>query len=112
MNYYDRLETRDPAVREAELMQALPALIAHARQNTPAFAHILAGVDAAGITSREALARLPVTRKSDLPLSRRGCRSHSAGLQIIIHIQDYRLLHCRLAVCYPAGYPGSVTIGG
>ncbi len=66
MNYYDMLETRDPAVREAELMQALPALIAHARQHAPAFARILAGVDAAGITSREALARLPVTRKSEL----------------------------------------------
>ncbi len=26
--------------------------------------------------------------------------------------QDYRLLHCRLAVRYPAGYPGSVTIEG
>ena len=66
MNYYDRLETRDPAVREVELMQALPALITHARQNTAAFARILAGVEAASVTNREALARLPVTRKSEL----------------------------------------------
>jgi phenylacetate-CoA ligase len=47
-------------------MAALPAHIAHAQKNAPGFARILAGVDAAAVNSREALARLPVTRKSDL----------------------------------------------
>ncbi|MBI3370452.1 MAG: AMP-binding protein [Betaproteobacteria bacterium] len=47
-------------------MAALPAHIAHARENAPGFAHILAGVEPAGVNSRAALARLPVTRKSDL----------------------------------------------
>ncbi len=47
-------------------MQALPAHIAHAQKNAPGFARILAGVDAAGVNSRAALAKLPVTRKSDL----------------------------------------------
>jgi len=47
-------------------MAALPAHIAHAMKNAPGFARILAGVDAAGVKSREALARLPVTRKSEL----------------------------------------------
>ncbi len=65
-NFYDTLETRDPAQREAALMAALPAQIAHAQQQAPAFAELLAGVDAAGIHSRAALARLPVTRKSEL----------------------------------------------
>lgn len=65
-NFYDSLETRDPAQREAALMAALPAQIAHAQQQAPAFAELLAGVDAAGIVSRAALARLPVTRKSEL----------------------------------------------
>ena len=36
------------------------------RRNAPAFARILADVDPAAVTSRAALARLPVTRKSEL----------------------------------------------
>ena len=64
--YYDSLETRDPAQREAALMQALPRQVAHAQRATQAFAAILGGADAAGITSRAALARLPVTRKHEL----------------------------------------------
>ncbi len=64
--FYDALETRDPKEREAALMAALPAQIANAQQHSKAFAEILDGVDAASITSREALARLPVTRKYEL----------------------------------------------
>ena len=64
--YYDLLETRDPAERERALLAALPAQIAHAQKNAPGFARILAGIDAQSVTSRAALARLPVTRKSDL----------------------------------------------
>ncbi|WP_341907766.1 AMP-binding protein [Polaromonas sp. YR568] len=65
-DFFDALETRDPAQREAALMAALPRQVAHAQKTTTALAEILAGVDAAGVTSREALARLPVTRKHDL----------------------------------------------
>ncbi len=65
-DFFDALETRDPAQREAALMAALPRQVAHAQKATTALAEILAGVDAAGVTSREALARLPVTRKHDL----------------------------------------------
>ncbi|ROZ79536.1 phenylacetate--CoA ligase family protein [Ramlibacter sp. WS9] len=66
MDYFDALEGRDPAAREAALMAALPQQVAHAQTNAPAFTQILAGVDADSITSREALARLPVTRKHEL----------------------------------------------
>ena len=66
MSHYDALETRDPAAREAALMAALAAQVAHARTNAPGFARILADVDPAAVTSRAALAKLPVTRKSDL----------------------------------------------
>ena len=62
----DALETRAPAEREAALLTALPGQIAHARSASPAFAEILAGIDPATITSRAALAVLPVTRKSEL----------------------------------------------
>ena len=43
--FYDALETRSPAEREAALMAALPQQIAHAQKASPAFASILAGVD-------------------------------------------------------------------
>ena len=62
----DTLETRAPAEREAALLAALPAQIAHARAASPAFAEILSGIDPAAITSRAALATLPVTRKHEL----------------------------------------------
>ena len=64
--YYDRLETRPPRRREAALMAALPGLLAHAKRRAPGFARILSAFDAKKVKSRETLARLPVTRKSDL----------------------------------------------
>ncbi len=64
--YFDALETRPPAQREAALMAALPGVIAHARANGPAYAAILGDTMPASIDSRAALAKLPVTRKSEL----------------------------------------------
>jgi len=64
--YFDKLETRSPKRREAELMAALPALIAHAKKRAPGFARILQEIDPRKIKTRKALAALPVTRKSDL----------------------------------------------
>ena len=63
---YDALETRDPAVREAALMAALPLQVARAQAHASAFAQSLTGVDAPAVTSRAALARLPVIRKGEL----------------------------------------------
>ncbi len=64
--YYDALETRSSDARETELIGKLPGLVAHAQKTAPAFAKLLAEVDASSITSREALAKLPVTRKNEL----------------------------------------------
>jgi phenylacetate-CoA ligase len=64
--FYDALETRTPDQREADHMAALPRQIAWAQQRSAAFKGILHGVDAAAVSSREALARLPVTRKHEL----------------------------------------------
>jgi phenylacetate-CoA ligase len=66
VKYFDRLETRSPKAREAALMAALPRHIAHAKRRAPGFARILKNVKPEKMSSREALARLPVTRKSDL----------------------------------------------
>ena len=65
-SHYDALETRDPAERERALLERLPRILAHAREATPYYGAALKGLDLAAVTSRAALARLPVTRKSSL----------------------------------------------
>ena len=64
--FFDALETRDPALRLAAQLEALPLQIAHAQAHTQAFAHLLSAIDARSITSKAALAQLPVTRKTQL----------------------------------------------
>jgi phenylacetate-CoA ligase len=64
---------RDPAEREAALLAALPAQV-RAAQAVPALAQRLNGVDATSITSRAALARLPVTRKHELLQAQQAAR--------------------------------------
>ena len=65
-NFFDALETRNPADRESAQMSALAVQVAHAQKNSSAYAQILKGIDAAAVTSRASLAQLPVTRKSEL----------------------------------------------
>jgi len=65
-DHYDTRETRDPAAREAELFSLLPDILRRAMQ-APAYAERLGGVDPGSVTSRAALAKLPVLRKSELP---------------------------------------------
>jgi phenylacetate-CoA ligase len=74
-DFYDALEQREPAEREAALLAALPGHIAQAQRCTGAFAEILAGVPAADISSRTALARLPVIRKHELLARQTALRS-------------------------------------
>ena len=64
--FFDALEARDPAERERVLFERLPAQVAFARDNTPYYAQVLAGIDPGAVRTRAALARLPLTRKSDL----------------------------------------------
>jgi len=64
--YFDDLELRDPEVRERELLTALTDQVAYAKGNSAYYGAALADIAAAAVTSREALAALPVTRKSDL----------------------------------------------
>jgi phenylacetate-CoA ligase len=66
LDFYDALEARSPEAREAALMAALPAHLANAKRKAPGWARILKDVDPAAITTRAALAKLPVTRKSEL----------------------------------------------
>ena len=64
--FYDALETRDPAERERSLMAALPQIIAAAKERAPAYRRLFAAVRPEEVTGRQALAQLPLTRKSDL----------------------------------------------
>jgi phenylacetate-CoA ligase len=70
-DHYDWKETRDHAMREADLFSRLPDVLGKA-MTAPAYAEHLAGIDPATIMSRAALATLPVLRKSDLPVRHKG----------------------------------------
>jgi phenylacetate-CoA ligase len=65
-DFYDDLETRDPAAREAALMGALAEQVARAKARSGWYAALFKDVDPRAVTSRAALAALPVTRKHDL----------------------------------------------
>ena len=64
--HFDSRETRDPRQRELDLMGHLPGLVANALK-APGWRQHLGAVDPAEITTRAALAQLPVLRKSELP---------------------------------------------
>lgn len=64
--HYDARETREQAARDADLFSRLPGVL-RAAMAAPAYAERLKGLDPAAVTSRAALARLPVLRKSELP---------------------------------------------
>lgn len=61
------LARRDPHAREAEQFLRLRSLLARALADAPGWQAHLAGVDPHAVAMREALARLPLLRKADLP---------------------------------------------
>jgi phenylacetate-CoA ligase len=64
--YFDEMETQNPDARERDLFGRLPAFLGRAVASAPGWARWLGGRDPASVTSREALAKLPVLRKSEL----------------------------------------------
>ena len=67
MRYFDGLETQTSEQRAAYIAEALPAQIAHAKQ-LPGYADRFKRVTASEITDLNALASLPVLRKSELTI--------------------------------------------
>jgi phenylacetate-CoA ligase len=63
--HYDSLEIRDPDARERDFFTRLPDLLALAMR-APGWASQLAGIDPDAVTSRVALAKLPLLRKAEL----------------------------------------------
>ncbi len=66
MEHYDSLETRAPADREQTLVVAVREQVRQAKEHTSAYGEILADFDPESIVDRSSLAKLPLTRKSDL----------------------------------------------
>ena len=81
---FDALETRLPEVREAALMAALPAQVAHAKNHSVAFADLLQGVNPADVVSRAALAQLPVIRKHELQERQQAARDGAVGAMGVV----------------------------
>jgi phenylacetate-CoA ligase len=99
--HYDQLETRDPEAREAELLGRLPNLIALAL-SAPGWAEQLAGVEPNAVTSRAALAALPVLRKSDL-LARQKTQPPFGGFNVTAPGKVRRLLMSPGPIFEPEG---------
>jgi len=100
--FYDALETRDPAARERELFARLPEALART-MSAPGWAEHLKGVDPKAVTSRAALARLPVLRKSDLPALQKA-RPPFGGLAVTPPGKLKRLLMSPGPIFEPEGH--------
>src|SRR5262249_18055910 len=64
--HFDTLETRDPKHRDRSHLALLRLQLAPPNGTTAAYARLLSAVDPEAVTSRAALAKLPVVRKSEL----------------------------------------------
>lgn len=64
--YFYKKECQNAQLREQSLLERLPAFITYAKQECQHYGQILNHIDADKVTSRELLAQLPITRKSDL----------------------------------------------
>ena len=64
--HFDGRETRPAVERQETLITEIRAQIQHAKQNTEAYASLLADIDPLSISSFDDLVSLPVTRKSSL----------------------------------------------
>ena len=63
--FFDSLEVRNAEMRQEAHLGALPELLSHALDHAPAMSEHLGDVDPAQITSLDALAELPILRKSE-----------------------------------------------
>ena len=65
-DFYSEAETRPPQQREDELLKTLPAFIAAAKKNSPAYAELLRDINPQDINTRSALSQVPAVNKSEL----------------------------------------------
>jgi phenylacetate-CoA ligase len=107
-DYFDALETRDPAARERDHGTRLSQSVGNAFQ-AAGWAEHLAGVDPRTISSRAALAKLPVLRKADLPALQKNAPPFG-GLNVLAPGKARRLLMSPGPIFEPEGH-GEDTSG-
>ena len=64
--FFDALEVQNPEKREKNLLSRLAKHIQHAKENAPYFKKLFKEIEPKEITCRASLAKLPITRKSEL----------------------------------------------
>jgi len=101
-DFYDDLEARAPEARERELFAKLPDLITRAMR-APGWAEHLAGVAPKAVTSRAALAALPVIAKSVLK-ERQQARPPFGGFATVAPGKLKRLLMSPGPIFEPEGH--------
>jgi phenylacetate-CoA ligase len=101
-DFYDALEARPPEVREREQFSALPDLLARA-MNAEGWREQLAGIESKSVTSRAALAKLPILRKSDLK-ERQSTRPPLGGFAVTAPGKLKRLLMSPGPIFEPEGH--------
>ncbi len=100
-DHYDSLETRDPAQRERDEAARLAEIVARA-MTAPGWSKQLAGVEARAVTSRAALSKLPVLRKSDIANLQKQ-NPPFGGLNVLPHNKAKRLLMSPGPIFEPEG---------
>ncbi len=101
-DFYDKLETRDPEQREAEQFAELRSLVALAKDKAPYWKRAFAGIEAGDIASRDALASLPVTRKSEL-MKVQAADPPFGGMTIVPVGEFRRVFRSPGPICEPMG---------
>jgi phenylacetate-CoA ligase len=99
--HFDDLETREPAARERDHTARLSQNVLNAMQ-APGWAKHLVGVDPRAITSRAALAKLPILRKADLPALQKNSPPFG-GLNVVTPGKARRLLMSPGPIFEPEG---------
>ena len=64
--FYDDLETHDPEQRREQLTREIGLQLVNAKNNAPAYAELLSGIDCESFGSLDDLESYPVTRKTEL----------------------------------------------
>jgi len=100
--HFDALETREPAVRERDHGARLTQSVVNAIK-APGWAKHLASVDPHAVTSRAALAKLPILRKADLPALQKNAPPFG-GLNVLVPGKARRLLMSPGPIFEPEGH--------
>ena len=100
--HYDSLETRDPEARVRDQFAQLQKQIAFAKAHSALFARTLQHVDPQAVTTPEALAQLPVIRKSELAQLQKDARPFG-GLATTRYGTMRRVFVSPGGICEPEG---------